>query len=221
MILTSNVAIGTKEGGKFLQAGIHNATFKGIEEQEIQGKDGSSYTTMAIIFEVDGFGEYVHRLFEPTSNERVAGQWGDNPSQVEQFFVTIRHLIETANPKAFNDLETKAVEIKGNFKQVIAQIQKFTNGFINKQTQIKLLPQRSGFNQLPGFPARINRAGVLYLTTRFIGNNLTLTANEITAIEKAKSARPTNMQTQDNQGGVMDGMSADFRSSQEIDDLPF
>ena len=219
-----SITQGVKEGGKFLQAGIHDATFKGIEKQSFDGKDGVTYTTLAIIFDVDGFGELSHRLFEPTSNERSEGMYGLNPSQLEQFMLTNRHLLDTANPTISKGIDEGTITIDApSFDAFIKKMQEFTKDFIGKKTQIKLLPQKSGFNQLPGFPARINKQGALYLSTRFIGDDLTLTSAEIVAIDKVKNAKPTNMKNNSAKTGAdtdINDMMGDFDGS-DADDLPF
>ena len=47
---------GAKEAGKVLTAGIHNATFKGISGDTINGKDGNSYKVMSLMLDIDGYG---------------------------------------------------------------------------------------------------------------------------------------------------------------------
>ena len=217
-----SVAQGVKEGGKFLQAGIHNATFMGIDKTEINGKNGDTFNVLVMKFDVEGFGEIEHKLFEPTSNTRTESQFGgQNPSQLEQFMIANRHLLDTANPDIAKGIDDGTVTIDApNFASFVKKMQEFTNDFIGKSVKIKLLPTKSGFNQMPSFPAKISKAGKLYLTTSFIGNELTLTANELAAIEKAKNAKPTNMAERKSGDDILEGMDADINST-ENDDLPF
>ena len=79
---------GVKESGKFLQAGIHNAKFVSVELGEVHSQNkNQDYKTMKLTLDVDGYGEFTHNFFEPTSAERTAGTFGENPSQVEHFMV--------------------------------------------------------------------------------------------------------------------------------------
>ena len=214
-----SVAQGVKEGGKFLQAGIHNATFKGISKAEVNGKNGDTFNVLVMTFDVEGFGELEHKLFEPTSNVRVESQFGPTPSQMEQFMIANRHLLDTANPEIAKGIDDGTVKIDApNFASFVKKMQEYTNDFIGQSVQIKVLPTKSGFNQMPGFPARISKAGKLYLSTRFIGNDLTLNPSEKTAIEKSQNAKPTNMSERED---LLEGMDADFSDDDKDGDLPF
>ena len=212
-----SVTQGVKEGGKFLQAGIHNAIFKGITKTELNGKNGDTYNVLVMTFDIEGFGDFEHKLFEPTSNTRSETMYGPTPSQLEQFMIANRHLLDTANPEIAKGIDDGSIEIDApNFASFVKKMQEYTNDFIGKSVQIKVLPTKSGFNQMPGFPARISKNGTLYLTTKFIGNDLTLTPNEKSAIEKAQNAKPTNMSERQD---LLDGMNSDL--DPKDDDLPF
>lgn len=212
-----SVTQGVKEGGKFLQAGIHNAIFKGITKTELNGKNGDTYNVLVMTFDIEGFGDFEHKLFEPTSNTRSETMYGPTPSQLEQFMIANRHLLDTANPAIAKGIDDGSIEIDApNFASFVKKMQEYTNDFIGKPIQIKVLPTKSGFNQMPGFPARVSKNGTLYLTTKFIGNDLTLTPNEKSAIEKAQNAKPTNMSERQD---LLDGMDSDL--DPKDDDLPF
>lgn len=225
MNLSSKAIAGVKDQGNFLQAGVHNATFKGIDKDTFTSQGGENFTTMAITFDIEGFGEYKHRLFEPKSTDRQDNSWGQSPSQVEQFFVTLKHVFDTVNPTVGKQLGDGTSDIEGNFEQIIAKCKTYAADFVGKTTKVKMLPQKSGFNQFPSYPARITQnSGNLVLGTKFIGEDLTLSAYELQAIEKAKNARPTDMKTQGgspmNGAGAM-GALADMATAGDIDDLPF
>ena len=53
-----NATTGAKEAGSVLSAGIHNATFKGISKDSINGKDGNVYDVMTLTLDVEGYGEF-------------------------------------------------------------------------------------------------------------------------------------------------------------------
>lgn len=65
---------GVKESGKYLQPGIHNAKFVGIELNDlVSQKNSQNYKTMKLTLDIDGFGEFNHNFFEPTSDKRTPG----------------------------------------------------------------------------------------------------------------------------------------------------
>ena len=66
---------GVKESGKFLQPGIYNAKFVSVELSDIHSQNkNQDYKTMKLTLDIDGYGEFTHNFFEPTSNERSANQ---------------------------------------------------------------------------------------------------------------------------------------------------
>lgn len=210
--------------GKYLSPGIHNATFKGVKEVQGVGKHGENYIAMDILFDIEGFGEFSHRKFEPKSAERVETTWGQNPSQMEQFTVFCRHLFDALNPKIGEGIDNGSISISASsFSEFVALVKKYTDKQIGKALpQIKLLPER-GYSQIPAFPAGVDKkTGNLYLTTRFFGENLTLTAKELDSIEKAKNATPTNMASA-SKSDLMDEFTSKAKSdfSVDDDDLPF
>lgn len=219
-ILSSKAVAGVKDQGSFLQAGIHNATFTGIDKDTFKANSGEEFTTMAVTFDVEGFGEYKHRLFEPKSADRTDNTWGQSPSPVEQFFVTLKHIFDTVNPTVGQAIGEGTSDLEGSFDQIIAKAKAYAKDFVGKTTKVKMLPQKSGFNQFPGFPARITQNGNLVLGTKFIGDDLTMSAYELQAIEKAKNAKPTNMASRP-MGNVMGNIADDIATADDVDDLPF
>lgn len=223
---------GLSEGGKFLSAGIHNAKFNGLALNQITSqKDGSIYNTMQLTLDVDGYGDYTHNFFEPTSDKRTPSQFGENPSQVEHFMVSLRQIFDALDPKIGEMIDNNNIVIKdanGNNKKVDVGDLDFNNlvklaviltkPYIGTELEVKLVPQSNGFNSLPGFPAKINRAGALGIATRFIGHNLTLSQSEQKRIEQAQNNRPTNMSSTSNAtlDGIADALGVDTNT-----DLPF
>lgn len=223
---------GLKESGNFLSAGIHKAKFNGLSLGSITSqKDGSVYQTMTLSLDVEGHGEFTHNFFEPTSKERTQSQFGENPSQVETFMVSLRQIFDALDSKIGDMIDNDNVVIKdqnGNDKKVntadldftkLVKLSKIlTDPYIGTEVEIKLVPQSNGFNSIPGFPAKINRAGALGIATRFIGHNLTLSQSEQRRIDAAQNNRPTNMASNSNATleGVADALNIDSTS-----DLPF
>lgn len=222
---------GLKEGGKFLSAGIHTAKFNSLSLGNLTSqKDGSEYNTMTISLDVDGYGEYTQNFFEPKSKERTQSQFGPNPSQAEQFMVSLRQIFDALDPAIGEkfDKDEVTVNVGGKEKHVSVKDLDFTQlvklaaivtaPYAGTEVEIKLVPQQNGFNAFPGFPAKINRAGALGIATRFIGHGLSLSQSEQKKIAAAQNSRPTNMAASDTSAlnGVADALGIDDNS-----DLPF
>ena len=211
---------GAKEAGSVLSAGIHNATFKGISKDSINGKDGNVYDVMTLTLDVDGFGEFKHNFFEPTSSERTTSQFGENPSQIEHFLIAVRQIVDALDPKIGAGIDDGSITISGTFSQVVNKIKTLTAPYVGNSVQIKLLPGKNGFAALPGFPARITKTGVLGIATRFIAKeNLVLTDYEKKKIDAARNATPTNMAANSAADDLLDGMKSQM--DDDLDDLPF
>ena len=215
-----NATTGAKEAGSVLSAGIHNATFKGISKDSINGKDGNVYDVMTLTLDVEGYGEFKHNFFEPTSSDRTTSQFGENPSQIEHFLIAIRQIVDALDPKIGAGIDDGSITISGTFSQVVNKIKTLTAPYIGNSVQIKLLPGKNGFAALPGFPARITKTGVLGIATRFIAKeNLVLTDYEKKKIDAARNATPTNMTANSATNDLLDGMKSQM--DDDLDDLPF
>lgn len=215
-----NATTGAKEAGSVLSAGIHNATFKGISKDSINGKDGNVYDVMTLTLEVEGYGEFKHNFFEPTSSDRTTSQFGENPSQIEHFLIAVRQIVDALDPKIGAGIDDGSITISGTFSQVVNKIKTLTAPYVGNSVQIKLLPGKNGFAALPGFPARITKTGVLGIATRFIAKeNLVLTDYEKKKIDAARNATPTNMAANSAANDLLDGMKSQM--DDDLDDLPF
>lgn len=215
-----NATTGAKEAGSVLSAGIHNATFKGISKDSINGKDGNVYDVMTLTLDVEGYGEFKHNFFEPTSGDRTTSQFGENPSQIEHFLIAVRQIVDALDPKIGAGIDDGSITISGTFSQVVNKIKTLTAPYVGNSVQIKLLPGKNGFAALPGFPARITKTGVLGIATRFIAKeNLVLTDYEKKKIDAARNATPTNMAANSAANDLLDGMKSQM--DDDLDDLPF
>lgn len=215
-----NATTGAKEAGSVLSAGIHNATFKGISKDSINGKDGNVYDVMTLTLDVEGYGEFKHNFFEPTSSDRTTSQFGENPSQIEHFLIAVRQIVDALDPKIGAGIDDGSITISGTFSQVVNKIKTLTTPYVGNSVQIKLLPGKNGFAALPGFPARITKTGVLGIATRFIAKeNLVLTDYEKKKIDAARNATPTNMAANSAANDLLDGMKSQM--DDDLDDLPF
>lgn len=205
-----------REAGRRLVPGIQNATFEGIEFATVNSqKTGDTYNTLALKLNIEGYGEFTQNFFEPQSSERTINQWGrPQPSSLDHFMISIKVIMDALDPQADEHLK-KMVGL--TFKQLVEAVKKATANSIGKEVQVKLIPQTNGFAAIPGFPAGINANGQCTISTRFLGQDLTLTPSEQKRIDAANNAKPTNMNT----ANVLAEMANDFSSDSDDSDLPF
>ena len=180
---------------------------------------------MTLSLDIDGYGEFAQNFFEPTSDERSAGTYGTQPSQVDHFMVALRQIFDALDPKIGEMIDNKNVVVNGKavdmskistFEQLVKLSKALTDPYIGASVEVKLVPNNRGFNAIPSFPARINRAGALGIATRFIGHNLVLSQSEQKKIDAAINSRPTNMSNSDaTLAGIGDALGVDDS------DLPF
>ena len=219
---------GVKESGKYLQPGIHNAKFVGIELNDlVSQKNSQNYKTMKLTLDIDGFGEFNHNFFEPTSDKRTPGTWAENPSPVEQFMVAVRQIVDALSPEIGESIDNDSVVVSGkhislkdlSFDQLVKLIAILTKPYAGKELEVKLIPQSNGFADIPGFPAKCDRNGKLAIQTKFIGANLIINQSEQKKIDAAKNAQPTNM-SQTTSGSV-EGLAEQLGIEDTSSDLPF
>lgn len=220
---------GAKESGKFLQPGIHKAKFISVDFGNVNSqKTGQNYKTMKLTLDIDGYGEFNHNFFEPTSSERTANTFGENPSPVEHFMIAVRQIMDALDPEIAKPIDEKNLVINGkkidvenlNFDNLVKVVAYLTKSYNGTEIEVKLVPQNNGFADIPGFPAKVDRNGKLGISTRFIGHNLVMNQSEQKRIDAAKNAQPTNMAqtTSGNVEGLADALGIDNSDSS---DLPF
>lgn len=202
----------------FLHAGIHNVIFKGIAKSD-------NSNSMELRFEaVDGSGVHTERVFEPRSEERTQSQYGLNPSEAEQFMCKIKQVIEALDPELAQKIEADGSKFTAaSFEDFIVLLKKYLDKKIGVQTQIKLVPTSGNFVGFPGFIARLNKDGNIYMTTKVIGEDLVLTSKEKSTIDTAANAKPTNMKEKNDE---LDDLRTDFAEETQTkavddDDLSF
>lgn len=188
MFNMGGVATAKVVSSNFLKAGIHDVVFKGIDKAD-------GFNALELRFEaVDGSGVHNERLFEPRSNERKESQYGPNPAESEQFMCKVKQIIDALDPDLAKNIENDGSKFAAaDFDGFIALLKKYLDKRVGTQTQIKLVPTTGNFVGFPGFVARLSKDGALYMTTKVIGDNLTLSAKEKTAIDNAAMAKPTDM----------------------------
>lgn len=223
------VATGQKEGGNYLTPGIHEATFKGVKLGTLTSqKNGETYNVMELSMDIHDYGDFVHRFFEPTSNERTDGAFGQNPSPVEQFMCAVGQILDALDPEIGQKLTNNDITINGkkinakalDFSKLVKLVEYLTTPYIDTELEIKVIPQPNGFASVPGFPAKINKAGQVVIQSRFIGHNLVLNQSEQKKVNDAKNAQPTNMKQATN--GNVEGLAEQLGIEKDDDsDLPF
>lgn len=203
----------------YLKSGIHNVIFKGLDK--IEGSD-----SMEFRFEsVDGTAIHNERVFSPRSSERTVSQYGTNPSEFEQFMCKIKQIIAALNPELAKQIDEKGESFGApDFTSFVKLLKKYLDSKVGTQTQIKLLPTTGSFVAFPAFPGRLSKEGDLYMTTKFIGEDLTLTAKETSLVEAAQNAKPTQMsKVNDELDAIKDDFAVESNETSEDtdDDLPF
>ena len=196
-------------GTNYLKAGIHEVTFKGINLTE---------KGMELTFENDN-GTHRELIFEPRSDQRTESQFGPNPSEAEQFMCKVKQIISALDPELADNIEKDGTKFTApSFSAFVKLVKKYLDHKVGEKTFIKLIPTSGNFVGFPGFPAKLNKDGILYMSTKFIGEDLVLTPAEMTRIENAAKATPTPMKTDSD----LDELKAEFEASpDEDDDLPF
>lgn len=201
----------------FLKDGIHEVRFKGLEKSErIQN-------AMEFHFEaVDGSGIYNEVIFEPRSDERTEGRFGPNASEAEQMQCKIKQIIAAIHPDLDKQIEEGTANIEApDFNSFITILKKHLASRIDTVTKIKLIPTKSGYASTPGYIARIDKNGGIYMQNKFIGEDLTWTSKEMKDREAMKNAKPTSMPKTDELADLVDDFTTDAVPVASEDDLPF
>lgn len=216
---------GTQVSGttNYLRAGIHDVIFKGLDK--IEGAE-----SMEIRFESADGAIHNERVFSPRSSERTMSQFGTNPSESEQFMCKIKQVISALDPDLAKKIDEKGETFAApDFASFVKLLKKYLDPKIGTETQIKLLPTSGNYVGFPAYPARINKDGDLYMTTKFIGSDLVLTPKETTLVEAAKNAKPTAMNNTTTPTDELADLQQDFPvdlqqgtiDQSNDDDLPF
>lgn len=161
-----------------LTEGIHIVTLKNVTKETIKTKDGSEKECVKILFE-NKDGVYEHTIWPLTEADgtRKTGQFGENPSGFEQLMASLKQILKAVNPKGLDVLK------EGVSFNTWEDVRNFIIGSllsgVNNECKIKLLgsdtttlingvkvPKYSNF---PSFTLGINKEGILYTTTTFIG----------------------------------------------------
>lgn len=177
---------------------IHDVTFEGAEANTIEKKDGSaSFDVLQLKFKNED-GTFEHTIFEPRDEDAVRQQntyGSENPSNVENLIFTVKHLFAAIAPDVAKKIEEKGLAVEGwNGKNGLREfVAANTKKAIGTATQIKLMKDKNGNAQFPGFPLGMSKEGNVYPRTNFIGKNLEFTPKEIERMNKIQSATASSM----------------------------
>lgn len=207
-------AKGVSVASSFLPAGIHKVRFTGMN----LANAGESNVVEFKFESVNGAGIYNERIFEPRSNERTTSQFGENPSEAEQFTLKISQIISALDPELAKKIDENGDRFQApDFPSFVNLLKKYLDNKVGTETFIKLVPSGNYVN-FPRYIASINKDGVLYINNKFIGNNLALTAKEARSIEEASRAKPTSMAEADDE---IDEIKNSFKDAKIDDEMPF
>ena len=207
-------AKGVSVASSFLPAGIHKVRFTGMN----LANAGESNVVEFKFESVDGAGIHNERIFEPRSNERTTSQFGENPSEAEQFTLKISQIISALDPELAKKIDENGDRFQApDFPSFVNLLKKYLDNKVGTETFIKLIPSGNYVN-FPRYVASINKDGVLYINNKFIGNNLALTAKEARSIEEASRAKPTSMAEADDE---IDEIKNSFKDAKIDDEMPF
>lgn len=207
-------AKGVSVASSFLPAGIHKVRFTGMN----LANAGESNVVEFKFESVNGAGIHNERIFEPRSNERTTSQFGENPSEAEQFTLKISQIISALDPELAKKIDENGDRFQApDFPSFVNLLKKYLDNKVGTETFIKLVPSGNYVN-FPRYIASINKDGVLYINNKFIGNNLALTAKEARSIDEASRAKPTSMAEADDE---IDEIKNSFKDAKIDDEMPF
>ena len=213
-IFSMGAAKGVSVASSFLPAGIHKVRFTGMN----LANAGESNVVEFKFESVNGAGIHNERIFEPRSNERTTSQFGENPSEAEQFTLKISQIISALDPELAKKIDENGDRFQApDFPSFVNLLKKYLDNKVGTETFIKLVPSGNYVN-FPRYIASINKDGVLYINNKFIGNNLALTAKEARSIDEASRAKPTSMAEADDE---IDEIKNSFKDAKIDDEMPF
>lgn len=204
MFQLDNTTPTATNGSAFLAGNaIHKVKFVEASKEEVGAQKSP---VVKIKFEaIDGSGSHEAAIFAPTSDERKTGGPNnyESPSENEEFQTKLRQYIAAINPdldKAINDGTKKigAKDWEGMRDVIVAALHGKGNKNVGREMELKLLKNNKGYAMVPGYVAGLAKPkdgekSKVYHRTKFIGEGLSFTDQEMNAINKAAGAKPTNM----------------------------
>jgi hypothetical protein len=174
---------------------IHNVEFKGAEKTDLTGRDSTIYKTVVIKFENEN-GIHRSTIFEPKEEDytRKVGQYGPNPCRVDIILDYFKQLVAAVNPTLAKEIADGTTVLKfKNWDELRNAFVNATKDSIGTKVQLKLEKNKKGEAQVPGFPMGIDKEGVLYRSSTYVGANIGWTPKELKAMNNYTQASPTPM----------------------------
>lgn len=190
---------------------IYEVNLTKIEKTEIKGSKDPNAVYPVVALEFTSCGEnkatFTANLFIPATEEDMTrptftnkeGHEFQRPSHFENFKYTLMQIVHALNPDGENKIKENGSKIK-TVDQFIDLIIKALKGKETVKTNLKLVGRNNNgtiYATLPNACALTKATNELY-PTNFIGNNLFFTNYERTQQKAYRNAKPTNMETVEN-----------------------
>ena len=201
----------TSNAGAYLRPyDIYTVNLTKIEKTVLKGsKDpNAEYPVVALEFTGtgDNKGTFSANLFIPTTDEDMQrptyknneGHEYERPSRFENFQFTLMQIVHALNPTGEEKIKANASKIK-TIDQFIDLIIKALSGKDKVETNLKLVGRNNNGTIYAALPnaCGLNKAGEVF-PVNFIGENLFFTNYELTQQKAYQNAKPTKMDSIDN-----------------------
>ena len=213
----------TSNAGAYLRPyDIYTVNLTKIEKTILKGsKDpNAEYPVVALEFTGtgDNKGTFSANLFIPQTDDDMKrpvyknneGHEYERPSRFENFQFTLMQIVHALNPVGEEKIKANASKIK-TIDQFIDLIIKALTGKNNIETNLKLVGRNNNGTIYAALPnaCGLNKAGEVF-PVNFIGDNLFFTNYELTQQKNYQNAKPTNMDSVDNNPDTNDSEDLDL-----------
>jgi len=201
----------TSTSGQYLRPyDIYKVNLTKIEKTELKGSKDPNAIYPIVALEFTGCGDnkgvFTTNLFIPTSEkdmerptfENNDGHEYQRPSRFENFQFTLMQIVHALNPTGEEKIKANASKIK-SIDQFIDLIIKALTGKEKVETELKLVGRNNNGTVYAALPQAcgLNKAGEVF-PVNFIGENLFFTNYELTQQKAYQNAKPTKMDSIDN-----------------------
>ena len=205
--------------------GIYPVKFSGARKETIKGKKDPNavYEILKVRFDgADGY--YEESIFYPKDGDEKRpiytskdGHEYQGASSFDRTMTFIAQVAEVLNPEGFKKMQAASAKFR-SFDDVVTAFIKITDSAKGKETNLKLVGRTQNGNvvaSLPKFVA-INKNGEKFTCDNFVGDKLFFSAYEESKKAEYLSAKPTNMDSDENStiAKEVDGKAA---GSEDID----
>ena len=185
---------------------IHTVKFKECEIQDIQGKKDATqiYKVIKLKFENED-GYFEHTIFEPKpeggvrkdssfTNKNGNVEKIPQASNNEAMMLLLKHTIDAFVPEVAKKIDERTQTLGAkDWEGLRTLVKAILDKGIGVESKIKLLKNKEGDAQFPGFFCGINKEGKAYIRNNFIGNKVAFSPYEMDRIKKEASATPNKI----------------------------